>query len=212
MEIFKDLLPVLTALVGAYFTWVLMKKTKLEEWRAIVNKSLIDKRLAAYDEIIAATRSLAMGGAEILDGQWVKYPVIISDTNYYNDISLKFKFISTNYTHLIDANLANRLTILNNYLVYLENHLGLWHTEDEKPLTSEQLKRFGIIIYPDLQTITSDILQAASDFYFSKIYDDGYLPSSLENKEFKLPDEFSELNLFKHEDQIAQLIGRDKDD
>lgn len=206
IEILNALLPFTGLIIGSLITWLITKQTKRQEWRTEVNKQLIEKRISAYEEIIAVTKNVAIGGGETVDNTLIKYSLIVSINEYYSEWSLNFKIISTKYSHLIDSELSNQLTIFNNYLGYLDDYLGHWRTDDNEILNEDKLKKIGVILYEDIQKLTSNILEEAGRFYSKAIYDESFEPSTINRKEFKLPENFRDLALFSKRDDILQII------
>lgn len=195
-ELLTILTPVVTLLVGSYLTWLVTKQTKKQEWRTEFNKQLIQRRLDAYEFIIEATKGIAVAGGSVENGEFIKYHLIVTNSDYYNVWSLKFMAASSRFSHLIDSELSYELTKLNNYLGYLSGFLGHWNTEAKPEISEEKLKILGQIIYKDINKLTSNILEASGSFYSKSIYNESYKPSTINREEFKLPEDFQNLTLF----------------
>lgn len=205
-DILTILIPIVTLLVGSYLTWLITKQTKKQEWRTEVNKQLIQRRLDAYEHIIEATKEIAVVGGSIENGEFAKYHLIVINSEYYNDWSLKFMAASSRFSHLIDSELSYELTKLNNYLGYLSNYLGHWNTEPKTEISEDKLKLLGQIVYEDIKKLTSDILEASGSFYSKSIYNESYKPSTINREEFQLPNDFKNLKLFSETEKIKKLI------
>lgn len=205
-ETLTILIPIVSLLLGSYLTWVITKQTKKQEWRTEVNKQLIQRRLDAYEQIIEATKGIALAGGSIERGEFIKYHLIIVSSDYYNEWSMKFMVVSSRFSHLIDNDLSYELTKLNNYLVNLSKYLGHWNSENKVEISEEKLKFFGQIIYKDIHKLTSDILEASGNFYSKSIYNESYNPSTANREEFQLPEDFKHLILFSEKDMIKNLL------
>lgn len=206
-EIITTLIPIISLLAGSYLTWQITKRTKKQEWRTEVNKQLIQRRLDAYEHILEVTKGIAIAGGSIENGKFIKYHLIVVNSDYYNEWSMKFMAVSSRFSHLIDSELSNELTKFNNYLVYLSDYLGHWNDTEEKiEIEEKTLKLFGQIIYEDIKKLTSDILEASGNFYSKSIYNDSYEPSTINRKEFQLPDDFKSLSLFSERENILRLF------
>lgn len=206
-ELLTILAPIATLLVGSYLTWKVTQRTKKQEWITEVNKQLIQRRLDAYEYIIEATKGIAVGGGSVENGELIKYPLIVVNSDYYNVWSLKFMGVATRFSHLIDSQLSFELTKLNNYLGYLSDYLGHWNDNKENiKLDEKTLKIFGQIIYDDIRKLTGDILKASGSFYSQSIYYESYLPSTVNRDEFRLPDDFKDLKLFSESEKIRKLF------
>ena len=107
---------------------------------------------------------------------------------------------------LIDSELSDELTKLNNYLGYLSDFLGHWNTEAKSEISEEKLKILRQIIYKDINKLTSNILEASGSFYSKSIYNESYKPSTINREEFKLPEDFQNLTLFSEREMIVKLI------
>jgi hypothetical protein len=204
------LVPIFTLFVGSYLTWVITKRSKTQEWRAEVNKQLIQRRLDAYEHIMEATKGIAVAGGSIENGEFLKYHLIVVDSDYYDLWSMKFMAASSRFSHLIDTELSYELTKLNNYLAYLSNYLGHWNSENNTKIEDRKLKFLGQIIYKDLTKLTSDILEASGHFYSKSIYNESYEPSTIHRKEFELPEDFKNLFLFSEKEMINALMDNQK--
>lgn len=187
-------------------TWLITKQTKKQEWTTEVNKQLIQRRLDAYEQIIETTKGLAIAGGSVENGEFIKYHLIVANSEYYNIWSLKFMAASSRFSHLIDSELSYELTKLNNYLAYLSDYLGHWNTESKTEISEEKLKLLGQIIYKDISKLTSDILEASGKFYSKSIYNESYEPSTVNREEFQLPENFKDLTLFSEKELIKKLI------
>lgn len=205
-EIINNLFPIVTLLVGSYLTWLITKQTKKQEWKTEVNKQLIQRRLDAYEHIIEATKGIALAGGSNENGEFIKYHLIVVNSDYYNEWSMKFMVVSSRFSHLIDSELSYELTKLNNYLVNLSDYLGHWNTEAKSEIGQEKLKIFGQIIYNDIQKLTSDILEASGSFYSKSIYNESYEPSTATRGELQLPEDFKNLILFSEKKMLKELI------
>jgi len=190
------LIPIVSLLVGSYLTWLVTKQTKKQEWRSEDNKQLIQRRLDAYEYIIEATKGIAIAGGSIENGEFIKYHLIVVNSDYYDEWSMKFMAASSRFSHLIDNELSYELTKFNNYLAYLSSYLGHWNTEANTEIGEEKLKLLGQIVYKDIIKLTSDILEAGGNFYSKSIYNESYEPSIINREEFKLPEDFKNLTLF----------------
>lgn len=210
-EILTILLPIISLVVGSGLTWLITKQTKKQDWIAEVNKQLIQKRLEAYEHIIEATKGIAVVGGSIENNEFIKYHLIVVDSEYYNNWSFKFTIAASRYSHFIDSELSNELTKLNNYLAHLSFYLGHWNTENETKISKKKLKILGQIIYSDISKLTSDILETSGTFYSDSIYNQSYLPSTLNRKEFQIPENFNNLYLFSEEKLIKSLIEENGD-
>jgi len=209
-EILKTLIPIITLLLGSYLTWIITKRTKTQEWRTEVNKQLIQRRLDAYEQIMEATKGIAVAGGSVENGEFIKYHLIVTNSDYYDVWSMKFMAASSRFSHLIDNYLSFELTKFNNYLAYLSDYLEHWNAEGKTEITEEKLKLFGQIIYEDINKLTSDILEASGNFYSKSIYKESYEPSTINREEFSLPDDFKNLKLFSEKEKIKRLIEEKK--
>ena len=206
MEILNSLLPLIGIIIGSTLTWLITKHTKRQEWRTEVNKQLIEKRIAAYEEVISITKGAVIGGGEIINGVWCKYPLVLADSENYSNWSANFIFMTGKVSHLIDKDLSNKLGYFKNYLVYLDDYLGNWESNKEESVDSNKLKRVGVIIYEDFQKLTSDILESAGKFYSQTIYNESFEPATIIKEEFTLPEEFKNLVLFEKKQDILHII------
>lgn len=205
-ETLTIVIPVFTLLMGSYLTWLITKQTKKQEWRTEVNKQLIQRRLDAYEQIIEATKGIAVVGGSEENGEFIKYHLIVVNSDYYNDWTLKFMVAASRFSHLIDSELSYELTKLNNYLTHLSGYLGHWDAENKNEISEEKLEFLGQIVYEDIRKLTSDILEAGGNFYFKSIYDESYKPSTINREEFQLPSSFKNLKLFSEVKRIEKLI------
>ncbi len=204
-ETLTILIPIASLLVGSYLTWIITKQTKKQEWRTEVNKQLIQRRLDAYEQIMEATKGISIASGSIEKGQFIKYHLIVVNSDYYHQWSMKFITVSSRFSHLIDNELSSELTKFNNYLAYLSNYLGHWNTEVSTEIPEDKLKKIGQIIYEDINKLTADILEASGNFYSKSIYNESYVPSTINREEFRLPDDFKELKLFREKEKIKLL-------
>lgn len=200
------LISIFTLVLGSLLTWLITRQTKKQEWRTEVNKQLIQRRLDAYEQIIEATKGIAVGGDSYVNGEYTKFHLIVTESEYFNVWSLKFMAVYSRFSHLIDSELSYELFKLNNYLKYLNNHLENWKAQTNTEISEEKLKIFGQIIYKDIQKLTSDIMEASGKFYSKSIYKDSYEPSTINREEYQLPTDFKSLFLFSEKRLLDKLI------
>jgi len=176
-----------------------------QEKNAQIHKLITEKRVQAYEDILAITKygALAVGVWE--NNQFIKYPGIFTDASQYDDWYANFALIAARSSHFIDQHLSYKIYLFNNYLVNLNNRLDNFRDDQKQFRDNRKAQLFGALLYEDFRKLTSDILNAATNFYASGIYTDKFVPAKLEDNT-DLPPDFMQLALFSKLPEMREIL------
>jgi hypothetical protein len=206
IEILIALLSLVGVIVGSTLTTLGSYIQKRQERKAQLHKLLVEKRIAAYEDILANIKWCIIAVGIWRDGEFVKYPQVFTNSDQFNQWYVNFAMITDRTSHLVNRELANKIHIFNNYLVNLNNRLDYFRDEHGQFHDNEKVQMFGALLYEDFRKLTSDIIEEASKFFSSGIYSDKFVPSSLNEEDYDLPSDFMELALFTKTAEMHALL------
>jgi hypothetical protein len=206
IEILIALLSLGGVIVGSTLTTISNYIQKRQERKAQLHKLLAEKRIEAYEDILANIKWCIIAVGIWKDGEFVKYPQVFTNSDQFSQWYVDFAVITRRSSHLIDRELAYKIHVFNNYLVNLNNRLDYFRDEHGQFHDNEKAQMFGALLYEDFRKLTSDILEEASKFYSSGIYSDKFVPSMLKEKDFDLPSDFTGLALFTKVAEMHKLL------
>ncbi len=180
---------------------------KRQERNTEVHKVIIQKRVEAYEAIMASVKHCIIAVGIWKGDEFIKYPHIFTDAEQFDHWYVEFGLINRRAAHLIDKKLSNKLHIFNNYLVNLNNRLDYFRDENGQFRDNQKAQLFGVILYEDFRKLTSDILEEASKFYSTGIYKGKFKPSTLDESDTDLPDDFVKFALFSKNDEMHKLLS-----
>ena len=187
---------------------------KNQERRNALEKLIIEKRLLAYESIIALVRHASLSIADIANNSIALYPAIMLNFELYDKCLADFIPTYGRNSHLIDHDLDYKLWVFQIYItnldqVYLTKIREIVNSSSNpEEIESEKLTLIGRIVYEDFRKLTSDILAEASHFYSTGIYRSEFLPSTIRNVDYSPPADFSQLALFSRQREIREIINR----
>lgn len=180
---------------------------KRQERNTEIHKVLTQKRVEAYEAIMASVKHCIIAVGVWKDNEFIKYPQIFTNAEQFDQWYVQFGLINRSVAHLIDKKLAYKLHIFNNYLVNLNDRLDYFRDENGQFWDNKKAQLFGAILYEDFRKLTSDILAEASKFYSSGIYRHKFEPSTLDESESDLPEDFIKFALFSKNKEMHKLLN-----
>jgi hypothetical protein len=187
---------------------------KNQERRNALEKLIIEKRLSAYEAIIALVRHASIATADMINNSLALCPSIMLNLESYDKWLADFVITYGRNSHLIDHDLNYKLWVFQNYItnldqVYFSKIREIVNSSnDREQLESEKLSLIGRVVYDDFRKLTSDILVEASRFYSTGIYRSEFLPSTIGNVQSSLPADFTQLALFSRQRELREIIKR----
>lgn len=190
---------------------------KHQERRNSLEKMIVERRLCAHEDIINIVRSASTGMGIFQDNDVILQPAILYSLETFYEWQHKFINAYQGIRHLIDRELDYRLWIFHNYLYNLDRLLNFMlimrdtsgkseeDIEKIKAHESARLIRIGEVIYPDMKKLTSDVLEEASKFFSTGIYETKFMPSAILVTEYSLPEYFTKLALFSRGKELLDL-------
>lgn len=185
---------------------------KRQERRGQLHKLIGEKRLNAYEEIMVAARMVVYAAGKIEDGKIERSPVILRDIEAFDAWFRNLVSIYMRVSHLVDKSTAARLMRLQNYLHNFEySVLARLRGADGKVADTALVEKVGVIVCYDFFKLGSDIVEAASRFYSSDIYNDEFVPSIVDREERKAAKDIFDLALFRRESEINDILTHAKE-
>ena len=206
IEILVALISLGGVLVGSGLTLLGNFIQKRQEKSSQIHKLITEKRVQAYEDILAITKYGAVAVGIWENNQFIKYPGVFTDANQYDEWYANFALVAARSSHLIDQDLSYKIYVFNNYLVNLNNRLDHFRDDQKQFRDNHKAQLFGALLYEDFRKLTSDILNAATNFYGSGIYADKFEPAKLEDNT-DLPADFMELALFSKIQEMRQILS-----
>jgi hypothetical protein len=180
---------------------------KRQERKAQAYKLITEKRIAAYENIIGIVKTASLGAVRIENGERLSCPMIfLFEAKEYGSWFAHYVETTRNVTYLVDYKLNHKLLNFFNYLHYLEEYIKPLRGENGKWKNEEIVKKLGTIIRQDFDKLTSEIEAEISKFFSSTIFKEKFVPPTLTQIKYELPEDFSELALFKKEEDIKRLL------
>ena len=188
---------------------------KNQERRNTLERLIIEKRLSAYEEIVALVRHASIGIAiDVINNEIILQPSIFYTLKSYDEWLASFITTYDRNSHLIDHELDYKLWVFQNYITYLDQVYFskvreiAASSDNPEQLESEKLSMIGKIVYDDFRKLTSNILEEASKFYSIGIYRAEFLPSTIRNVQYSPPSNSTQLALFSRQRELREITER----
>jgi hypothetical protein len=179
----------------------------------IHEKLIIEKRVAAHEEIIGLVGHANRGIAKTTNSEIALYPSILRDINTFDEWLEKFVTTYVKTPHLIDRDLYFKLWTFNDYIiklnqVYLTKVREIVASSDNpERIEQEKLSAIGHVIFEDCQKLTRDILEEASKLFRTGHPITMFIPSTIRSDQYALPNDFAQLALFSRQKELREIVG-----
>jgi hypothetical protein len=117
---------VVGTLLGGGLSIASVLLSRRAERRSSLNKIIAEKRLNAYEEVIAFVRWASIGISEDMDKKPAKWPIVFENSERLDEWAATFPVVSRKTSHLVHEELAYEMWVLHDYLqrlstAYLKN-------------------------------------------------------------------------------------------
>lgn len=206
-----------TGLIGAFFgallggglsiTGILLGKRA--ERRSTLNRIIAEKRLEAYEQVIAHVRWASIGLYEDKMGISERWPILFDDPEKFSEWTAVLPVIDRKVSHLIHSELAEQLWVLQDYILRLEGEINPYREPTTFLLSENELREVGKIVYKDFIELTTRVIREASRFYTNEIYKLNFMPATLNMDliTLTLPHDYKDLAIFTRRTEIETALS-----